>query len=239
MIKKPYQAITINECYEELLPIPLDLFLVENPPPYEVLGADYQGLSPYYLRKSVIESLIMAQNRLQQLKPRWQLKIFDAFRPIAIQQFMVDYTFDAICEEQNLNPNHLSETTKAEIYQQVFKIWAYPSDNPLTPPPHSTGAAIDLTLVDENDLVVDMGGDIDELSVRSQPNYYQNSSNKQAQQYHQNRQILLEAMTHGNFRRHPGEWWHFSLGDQMWAWLCNLDNPQQNLTAKYGRVGQT
>jgi D-alanyl-D-alanine dipeptidase len=25
-------------------------------------------------------------------------------------------------------------------------------------------------------------------------------------------------MTAAGFDRHGNEWWHFSLGDQMWAW---------------------
>ncbi|WP_271255300.1 M15 family metallopeptidase [Pseudanabaena sp. Chao 1811] len=28
-------------------------------------------------------------------------------------------------------------------------------------------------------------------------------------------------MTHSGFVRHPHEWWHFSYGDQIWAWICN------------------
>ena len=38
------------------------------------------------------------------------------------------------------------------------------------------------------------------------------------------------------FQRHPNEWWHFSLGDQMWAWLSNQENPTHLVVARYGRV---
>ena len=30
--------------------------------------------------------------------------------------------------------------------------------------------------------------------------------------------LLDEVMRSAGFRRHGNEWWHFSLGDQMWAW---------------------
>jgi D-alanyl-D-alanine dipeptidase len=229
---KPYQAIPIRECGEPLLPIPLEYFVVENPPPYQKLGADYQGKSPYYLRQGVITALLTANTKLNQLKPGWKIKIFDAFRPLQVQQFMVDYTFNSICQERGLIPNQLSQEQQENIYQEVYKFWAIPSDNPLTPPPHSTGAALDITFVDDQGNLVDMGGEIDEISERSNPNYYANSSNKKDKEYHYLRELLNQIMQEANFQRHPGEWWHFCLGDQMWAWLCNLTN----VIAKYGRV---
>jgi D-alanyl-D-alanine dipeptidase len=33
------------------------------------------------------------------------------------------------------------------------------------------------------------------------------------------------------FAQHPNEWWHFSHGDQLWAWR------QQQPIAHYGRWG--
>jgi D-alanyl-D-alanine dipeptidase len=63
-----------------------------------------------------------------------------------------------------------------------------------------------------------MGGEIDEMSERSQPNYYVHSLDITEQTYHQKRQLLNEIMINAGFSRHQGEWWHFSLGDQMWAW---------------------
>ena len=233
---KPYQKIPIIECGEPLLPIPLANFIVEKPSPYEKLGANYQGKSPYYLRQGAIEALLKASDELQAIKKGWKIKIFDAYRPVEIQQFMVDYTFEFICKKRQLDSNKLTEKQRENIYQEVYKIWAIPSHNPDTPPPHSTGAAIDLTLVDEQGNIVDMGGEIDELSERSSPNYYANINTLEGQKYHQQRELLNQIMTSVGFRRHLGEWWHFCLGDQMWAWLCNQENPNQNLVAKYGKV---
>lgn len=235
-MEKPYQKIPIQECGEKLVAIPKGIFVMESPPPYEKLGADYGGKSPYYLRESVLDALVVAQKKLQELTPQWSLKIFDAYRPIVVQQFMVDYTFGQVCEMKGFDQYLLTPAQEEAIYEEVYKIWAIPSDNPLTPPPHSTGAAIDLTLLDGMGKEVDMGGNIDELSGRSHPIYYQYSQNQLEKQYHHHREILREAMKAGNFRRHPGEWWHFSLGDQMWAWLENQKNPSQSTIARYGRV---
>ena len=233
---REYSKIPIEECHETLIPIPLENFAVESPHPYAKLGAPYGDKSPYYLRQSLVDALIDAQEYLQQLHPGWKLQIFDAYRPVAVQQFMVDYTFTQAVQSQGLTPELLSSEQKEAIWQEVYKIWAVPSDNPLTPPPHSTGAAIDVTLVDDQGNVVDMGSPIDELSDRSLPDYYAQGSLPDLQQYHRHREILNQLMLKAGWRRNPREWWHFSLGDQMWGWLGNRSTPDSNFTARYGRV---
>ncbi len=233
---KPYHQIPIVECGEPLVPIPLDKFGLELPHPYQKLGAPYREASPYYLRQTVLAQLTTAQNYLQEQYPGWRIQIFDAYRPVEVQQFMVDRTFDRVIAAQNLNPTTLSDAEREAIWQEVYQLWAVPSLNPLTPPPHSTGAAIDVTLIDATGYPVDMGSPIDELSPRSHPDYYANCSD---QPYHTNRSLLHSVMLAAGFRRNPKEWWHFSMGDQMWAWLCNQDNPAQNRTARYGIYSQS
>lgn len=228
---RPYHQIPILECGELLVPIPLELFAVESPHPYEKLGAPYEEHSPYYLRASVVKNLIQAQNYLQEIHPGWYIQIFDAYRPVAVQQFMVDYSFAQALQQQGLTEAELSPSQLQEVWQSVYEIWAVPSLDEKTPPPHSTGAAVDITLVDDTGEIVDMGSPIDELSARSHPNYYAHHDHPQAQQYHHNRQILHEVMLKAGFQRNPREWWHFSYGDQMWAWLN-----QNNSTARYGRI---
>lgn len=236
LIMKPYQSILIEECNEPLVAIPETEFYLEIPSAYVKLGADYQGKSAYFLRKGVLERLLIAKQELNKINPTWQIKIFDAYRPVSVQQFMVDYTFNALCQEREINPQTLTDSEKESIYQEVLKIWAIPTENPLTPPPHSTGGAIDLTIMDENRDIIPMGGEIDELSPVSLPDYYLNAETEPEKTYHHNRQILLQIMTKAGFKRHPQEWWHFSYGDQMWAWLENQLNPRLKAVARYGRV---
>jgi D-alanyl-D-alanine dipeptidase len=236
MLTKPYHAISIQDCGEPLVPIPRDRLSLADPHPYQKLGADYGQASPFYLRKSVLEALITAQDRLERLYPHYRLQIFDAFRPVAVQQFMVDYSFAITLQAQELTPATLTAAQEATLWQKVYQIWAVPSDNPLTPPPHSTGAAIDLTIVDGSGQPLAMGGEIDEMSERSQPHYYQSSSDPRASQYQHHRELLNQIMTDADFVRHPGEWWHFSLGDQMWALYQRQRGIHPNAIARYGRV---
>ncbi|MEB3224953.1 MAG: M15 family metallopeptidase [Synechococcus sp.] len=222
---KPYQQIPIQAIADPLVPIPEGLFSLVTPHPYIAAGADYGGRSPYFLRRQVLERLIQAQEFLQASRPDVRFQIFDAYRPIPVQQFMVDYTFAQIKGDRPLTP---PET--AAIWEQVFQFWAVPSENPATPPPHSTGAAVDLQLVTRADEPLPMGGEIDDIGDRSYPNFYANGTDATAQRYHQNRQLLRQVMERAGFVIHPNEWWHFSYGDQLWAWQT------QKAIAHYGRI---
>ncbi len=233
---KPYRQVPIEECGELLVEIPLSLFAVETPHPYIKCGADYHGKSPYYIRQGVLDKLIRAQEYLQELYPGWQIQIFDAYRPVEVQQYMVDYTFGETVISRGLDIATLSSVQKDEILQAVYQIWAIPSFDLKTPPPHSTGGAIDITLVDARGNLVDMGSPIDEMSDQSLPEYFVGSTEPEFRQYQHHRQILHQIMTHVGFYRHPAEWWHFSIGDQLWAWLNNQADPLHPIPAYYGRA---
>lgn len=235
---KPYQQIPIQDCGEPLVRIPLDQFVVETPHAYQKLGAPYHLSpvdSPYYLRQGVLDSLLAAQRQLEKSYSNWKILVFDAYRPVEVQQFMVDYSYEQRLKERGLTPHNLSPEQHQLILTEVDQFWAAPSLDPATPPPHSTGAALDITLVDQTGEIVNMGSEIDQISPRSYPDYFEHSSDQVEQNYHQNRLILSQIMLSTGFRQHPNEWWHFSLGDQLWAWLTNQDNLEENAIAKYGR----
>nr|WP_223209932.1 M15 family metallopeptidase [Picosynechococcus sp. NKBG042902] len=222
---KPYQRIPIAISDDPLVPIPAGLFSLVTPHPYMALGADYGGRSPYFLRRRVLDKLIQAQDFLRAAHPELQIQIFDAYRPIPVQQFMVDYTFTQLKGDRPLTP---PET--AQIWEQVLQFWAVPSTDPATPPPHSTGAALDVRLVNRAQEPLPMGGEIDDIGDRSYPDFYAAATTPPEQQYHQNRQLLRQAMEQAGFVIHPNEWWHFSYGDQLWAWQT------QTAIAHYGRI---
>ncbi len=240
---KAYYRIPIIECGEPLVPIPLEVFAVEQPHPYERLSAPYGEASPYCLRRSVLKQLLYAQEVLQHSHANWRIQVFDAYRPIAVQKFMVEHAFHELLHKRGLTVNQLSEAENQEILDQVYQFWALPSTDPLKPPPHSTGAAVDIALVDGEGMPVDMGSPIDELSHRSFPDYFMSEqaildgvSEGDRFRCHENRQVLNQVMLEAGFRRHPQEWWHFSSGDQLWAWIVNRETLETLLVAKYGAV---
>ncbi len=228
---KPYQKIAIAECHEPLVEIPSQFARV-MPHPYARLGAPYGEKSPFFVRVGILDRLLQAAAYLQTLQPGWKIQIFDAYRPVAVQQFMVDYTLRELVNAKGLNLETLSAMQRDVFQQQVYQFWAIPNLDLATPPPHSTGAAIDITLIDETATEIEMGSQIDEISERSFPNHFADSEPN----YHRHRQVLADSMISAGFERHWNEWWHFSYGDQIWAWLANQDDPSGNAIAKYGRI---
>ena len=230
---KPYLQVEIEECGEPLVPIPLKEFAVVTPHPYEVLGAPYGDRSPYWLRQSVVAALQQAQRQLHKTHPDWRIQVFDAYRPIPVQQFMVDYTAQELAQQRGRVLVDLPEAAKQTLLEEVYQFWALPSHNSKTPPPHSTGAAIDITLVDSTGQPVDMGSPIDEVSARSHPDHFQKFADPNSQIFHHHRSLLRHCMISAGFQQHPNEWWHFSSGDQLWAWLIAQATGSPR-TARYG-----
>ncbi|NJN22758.1 MAG: D-alanyl-D-alanine dipeptidase [Leptolyngbya sp. RL_3_1] len=232
---KPYQSITIHECGEPLVPIPLETFAAVQPHPYVCLGAPYGDRSPYWLRESVLAALHQAQAYLQHQHPGWTIQIFDAYRPVAVQQFMVDYSFSTLAQQRQQQPEALTAAVRQALLAEVYQFWAAPSLDPATPPPHSTGAAVDITLINAQGQAVDMGSPIDEISIRSHPDYFAPEGEHRDDTVHHHRCLLKKTLAGAGFRQHPNEWWHFSLGDQLWAWQTQ-NQTQQRCIARYGRV---
>jgi len=226
---RPWNNIKINESYEPLISIPESIFRL-TPHPYMSLGAPYfYGADPWVLRSSVLKRLIQAQQYLFEIDPQLQLALFDAWRPISVQKFMFNYTIQEICRSKGIDINDLSANGDiTDVIEEVGRFWAIPSTNPFTPPPHSTGAAIDLTLADMTGKPLDLGGEIDFIGAESSPDFYKNSYSRMPgskhQVFHKRRSLLFSVMKKAGFVQHPNEWWHFSYGDQLWSWLINQGN---------------
>jgi D-alanyl-D-alanine dipeptidase len=230
---RPWSPIPIHDIGEPLLPLPPQLWRLE-PHPYQLLGAPYgPGASPFQLRSGVIERLLMAQAQLEAGVEGWRLAIFDAWRPVAVQQFMVEHTVAEECRSRGLGPASPEAELRA-VRNRVARFWADPSPNPATPPPHSTGGAVDLTLADGAGVPLAMGGAIDAIDPVSEPDHYAAAagadSRSSAAIYQGRRDRLTAVMEGAGFVRHPHEWWHFSFGDQLWAWR------RAETAAFYGRM---
>tara|TARA_B100000700_G_scaffold324528_1_gene430894 strand:+ start:624 stop:1343 length:720 start_codon:yes stop_codon:yes gene_type:complete len=231
---KPWSKYPINECGEVLKSLPLSIKRLE-PHPYFILGAPYEkGMDPWRVRSGLIPLLLEAENRLQYYHPDFRLAIFDAWRPISVQSFMVEYTINQECQKRGISrcssEDHLYKLD--DVIKEVSMFWAEPSKDPSNPPPHSTGAAIDITLSYVSGPLVDMGGAIDEIGVISRPDYYKDKAkvDSKAMLWNSRRNLLAEILLKVGFVQHPNEWWHFSFGDQLWAWRMN------NSSAIYGGV---
>lgn len=221
---RPYTRVAIADAGDPLVPLPDDLGRIA-PHPYQALGAPYGDRDPFWLRQDVVRRLQLAQTWLRS-HTGYSLLIVDAYRPLGVQEFMVHHALRSLVESEGNSLASLCAQELCHYQERVAQFWAPPSPDPAAPPPHSTGAAVDLTLCDPSGSTLDMGSPIDELSDRSFPEHFASDTRP----FHQRRQWLRQAMESAGFRQHPNEWWHFSYGDQLWAWRSGT------ATAFYGRV---
>lgn len=238
MTLRPWNHLPIADGGEPLVALPAELLRLE-PHPYQALGAPYgAGGGPFQLRHGVVTRLLAAQRHLQRHQPGLRLAIFDGWRPLAVQAFMVEHAFADTCRLRGVDPSQPGAERDA-VMAEVGRFWAPPNADPTAPPPHSTGGAVDLSLADgSTGEPLAMGSAIDTIGAVSEPDHWLERSRccrdtaerERYLHWHQHRCWLRQAMAAAGFCQHPNEWWHFSWGDQLWAWR------HRQSQALYGRV---
>jgi D-alanyl-D-alanine dipeptidase len=145
-----------------------------------VLGCQLYSHPFCYLHKDAAEKIFLANRIVNRIGLK--IKIFDAYRPLEVQEFM----FSKICANGK-NEGFVSNPDGGVI-------------------PHCRGVAVDLTLTDANENELDMGSDFDEFSELAwhQCEAISNSAKK-------NRLLLLGIMTEVGFDFYSKEWWHYQL----------------------------
>ena len=226
----------IAECGEPMAALPLDAFAFFRPHPYQAVGAPYGGASPWQLRQSNVAALLRAQTRLQAIRPGWRLLIFNAYRPNAVQVFMVEREFALVAQSEGLKLEALTPAQRDRLAPKVYRIWGIPDENPAAPPLHSTGGSVDLTFADETGQAVDLGSPIDENSDRSQPDYFADAVDQAGRTAHAHRLLLQAVMEQEGFVRLRDEWWHFDRGGQYDAWHRRETGSDPAAVARYGRA---
>ena len=227
---KPWYQIPIADNNEKLISIPSEIDFID-PHPYLSLGAPYKSRKNIWsLREGVISRLVKANKYLQTIHNNYSLILYDSWRPIEVQSYMFYLAFKSECEKRGLKIQFDEMNSYPEIIKEVEKFWAYPSFDDKCPPPHSTGGAIDLAIVDSSGNLIDMGCQIDNMDSSASPEFYKDRNSKESIIWDDRRNLLKKVMLKSEFVQHPNEWWHFSYGDQLWAWT------NQNKEAIYGKI---
>ncbi len=226
---KIWNKIPIKDNGDKLIAIPSHLNFLD-PHPYFQLGAPYKDKNSIWkLREEVVNRLVKVNEYLI-LKNNFYLLIYDSWRPLEVQEFMFKRAFLLECEKSDIYASFKSIKSYPSILKKVEKFWAYPSQDSRCPPPHSTGGALDVCLLDKDGNLVEMGSTVDQLDETSKPDFYAKMKNEEAIIWNSRRNLLREIMNKFGFAQHPNEWWHFSYGDQLWAWKNKKEN------AIYGKI---
>ena len=107
-----------------------------------------------------------------------------------------------------------------------WKLWTHSPNpeflaNPRYGSPHSRGIAVDLTLVDRDGQVLDMGTEFDAFTLLS----HHGNLNVGAQTQ-RNRALLLGIMTSAGWDFYRNEWWHYQLfNSRSYKLLFDRDLP--------------
>lgn len=149
----------------------------------------YTDLRQAYLHPEAAEALKRAQAILRRLRPGLSLAVYDAARPMSVQQAMWDTVKDT---------------------PQYFYVSNPANGGGL----HNYGLAVDLTLCDAaTGDTLDMGTPIDYMGAAAHTDREEElrREGKISAEAVENRRLLRRVMREAGFKPLRTEWWHFNL----------------------------
>ena len=154
------------------------------------------------LRKTVCEKLCEANELL--LRQGYHVRIIEGWRPPFIQRRMYQWAW---ARYQAIHP----DWSEVQLRRLVNRFTA-PMNNRV-PPPHTTGGAMDLMLY-QGDEPLDM------MSPYELRDYhgFRWEAPKLSEEVRKNRDTLADALLTVGITNYPSEFWHWSYGDQGWAY---------------------
>lgn len=207
-----YSKIGCKYRQEKLVKVkPSEKIIVE--PIWEIKGdfegrmyADYIAEHPeydgVYVRSELLKRLERAANTLSD---QYQLVVRAGHRPLAVQKRLLKE-----CAQDYKQDNPGISDEEAMKHARTF---VSDPDNEL--PPHCCAAAVDVELLDKfTGKFVDFGSS---MNVDNEVSYLHNDDISTEQKA--NRMLLLETMLKQGLASVAFEWWHFSYGDEVWAWF--------------------
>jgi zinc D-Ala-D-Ala dipeptidase len=166
---------------------------------YIATHPEYDGV---YVRSELAVRMKIAA---ESLSDTYKLVIRAGHRPIEVQKRILT---DCANDYKRAHP----EVSDAEALEHARD---FVSDPDLTLPPHVCGAAVDVTILDTaSGQLLDFGSKLNDDSEKSFI-YYPYLSEQQKS----NRLLLVAVMLNAGLASCKPEWWHFSYGDQVWAWF--------------------
>ena len=152
-------------------------------------GVDLYGdLNECYLQKEAAEKLKKAQEILHQRFPYYNIVVFDGVRPLHIQKMM----WDSLKMPDSLKWRYVSPPSYGSL--------------------HNYGAAVDVSLVNGEGWLMDMGTPYDFFGELGYPSaeYKLVKEGKLTHRQMENRRLLREVMLQAGFTMIDTEWWHFN-----------------------------
>ncbi|MGR5092517.1 M15 family metallopeptidase [Vibrio maritimus] len=197
-------AIPIKDCLEDLVSV--KGHLAYGPPPECNETKD----SYHFVRRSVLERLLIAQ---KELPPGLALRLYEGYRSPEFQETLFQQQLTRVASS---NPGY----SEREAYKAAACLVAPTKtfEGEILSPPHSTGGAVDVEIVDDEGKVIDFGMEIKDW-IHVAPSLCETEAPNLSSQAAKNRAMLVSVMSKAGFVNYSREWWHFSFGDQYWAFI--------------------
>lgn len=147
----------------------------------------YDNLREAYLHPLAMKSLLKAQQLLRQRHPGYRLIVYDAARPMSVQQKMWDV---------------VKGTSKSRYVSNPARGGGL----------HNYGLAVDVSILDEAGQPLPMGTAVDHLGKEAHITNEQEMVKEGILTEHerQNRLLLRSVMREAGFHSLLSEWWHFN-----------------------------
>ncbi|GLW97981.1 M15 family metallopeptidase [Microtetraspora sp. NBRC 16547] len=154
-----------------------------------------------HLREGVLARLEDAQALLP---AGYHIVVVEGYRPPSLQRkYFEDYKDELRATFPGMSPEELHSAASRYV-------------SPIEVAPHTAGAAVDLTLCDDDGVELDMGTAVNDNPEQSGGACYTGASNISTDA-RQNRKVLSTALEAVGLVNYPTEWWHWSYGDRYWA----------------------
>ncbi len=160
---------------------------------------EYDGV---YVRSELLKRI---EKAAESLGEQYKLVVRAGHRPLDVQRRLLK---DCMQDYKEDHP----EVSDEEALEHAR---TFVSDPDTSQPPHCCGTAIDVELFDvHSNKLVDFGSAMNVDDDISYLHYDEITPEQKA-----NRMLLLHTMLEQGLASVAFEWWHFSYGDQTWAWF--------------------
>lgn len=202
------RRIPIRECGE-----PLVSFL-EVSPRVRLSRPRWDYTRAHHVRETVARMLVRAA---EALPSGLVLAVVEGWRPPYIQRRLYATSWQRWKERR-------PDWSEAQLRRTVNRYTA--PIHGKVPPPHSTGGAVDVVLARED------GSELDQMSPYEVGDHraYPLAAPGLSPEAAETREVLARALLAGGLTNYPSEWWHWSYGDQGWAYRTGQE------AALYGPV---
>ena len=185
-----------------------DLILeVENPVRFKhISGEDNIFFNNIKTEERRVRTYIydLLKEARKHLPENYHFVIYEAYRPLARQVEMWENLKSRLMKE---NPHLDPESEELAEMCNVYIANPYRQGSG-----HQSGAAVDVSLVNDNEVEYDMGCAVGDFGPETAID-----SEHISEEAKKNRSILKSALEKVGLINYPPEWWHYSFGDRLWA----------------------